>query len=122
MKNIQCLTVAVILCVLTLFTSRSAQAQTVYVGNSLTVPNGAPDGVLPLIILGEYSPAGPLATPRPRRPCAPGLFRTHILRTELQFALYALSLVASSPNANEQTFRVVAKESFSGNNSTPSTE
>ncbi len=39
--------IAVILSALALFATRCAEAGTIYVGNSLAVPNGAADGVPP---------------------------------------------------------------------------
>src|ERR1700733_293564 len=73
-----------------------AQTGTVYVGNSLTVPNGGPDGLPPLVILGEYSPAGPLAA-------SPTALPTGVVQDvkfygqNYDFTLYALSLVTNGP-------------------------
>ena len=72
-----------------------AQTGTVYVGNSLTVPNGGPDGLPPLVILGEYSPAGPLAA-------SPTALPTGVVQDvkfygqNYDFTLYALSLVTKA--------------------------
>ena len=95
-------------------------AGTPYVGNSLTVPNGGPDGTSPLVILGEYSPAGPLAGATPSTTLPTGTVQdVKFYGQNYDFTLYALSLVTSGPNTNEQTFQVVAEESFSGTNLTP---
>src|ERR1035437_2366984 len=107
--------IAVILFVMVLFASRSAQAGTVYIGNSLTVPNGAPDGAAKsLVILGEYSPAGPLAAGSSATTLHSGTVQdVPFYGQNYNFTLYALSLVAAGPNPNEQTFQVVASQSFS---------
>jgi hypothetical protein len=95
------------------FIAAAAQAQTVYVGNSLSVPNGGEDGVGPLAILGEYNPAGPSATSPVTLPT--GIVQdVQFFGDNYDFTLYALSLVGSNPGLNEQTFQVVASESFSG--------
>jgi streptogramin lyase len=112
-----------IVCVLCLAVSAaappaSAQTGTVYVGNSLAVPNGGPDGLPPLVILGEYSPAGPLAA-------SPTALPTGVVQDvkfygqNYDFTLYALSLVTNGPNASEETFRIVASQSFSGTSASP---
>jgi sugar lactone lactonase YvrE len=107
----------ILLPALALLTWSAAQAQTVYIGNSLQAPSGAPDGFPPLVILGEYNPAGPSAT-------SPTLLPTGTVQDvkfygqDYNFTLYALAYVASGPN-NEQTFRVVASASFAGTAPTP---
>jgi uncharacterized repeat protein (TIGR03803 family) len=107
--------IAVILSALALFASHSAEAGTVYIGNSLTVPNGGADGDPPLVILGEYSPAGPLATASSATTLPNGTVQdVKFYGSDYNFTLYALSLVASDPSLNQQTFQVVASESFSG--------
>jgi hypothetical protein len=84
-----------------------------YIGNSLNVPNGGVDGNPPFVILGEYSPAGPLATSSVTLPT--GLVEdVSFYGGNYDFTLYALSLVGAGPNPNEQTFQVVASESFAG--------
>jgi hypothetical protein len=93
------------------------EAGTVYIGNSLTVPNGGPDGLPPLVILGEYSPAGPLASSTVTLPTGT-VQDVKFYGQDYSFTLYALSLVTNGPNPNEQTFTVVASESFSGSAST----
>ena len=91
-----------------------APAQTVYIGNSLTVTNGGPDGVPPLVILGEYSPSGPLATSPIIFPDAGKVTQVKFYGGNYDFTLYALSFVGGGSNANEQTFKVDAAASFSG--------
>ena len=90
---------------------------TIYIGNSLSVPNGGLDGLPPLVILGEYSPTGPLATSTVTLPTGT-VQDVKFYGQDYSFTLYALSLVTNGPNANELTFRVVASESFSGSPST----
>src|SRR5208282_2370632 len=86
--------------------------QVVYVGNSLEVTNGAPDYDSPLVILGEYSQAGPL--PTSAKPLPPGTAQDVRFYGQIyNFTLYALSPVATGPYAHEQTFEVVASQSFS---------
>src|ERR1019366_10817467 len=94
------------------------EAGTIYIGNSLTVPNGGPDGLPPLVILGEYSPAGPLATSTVTLP-AGTVQDVKFYGQNYNFTLYALSPATPVPNLNEQTFTVVASQSFSGSASTP---
>ena len=98
-----------------------APAQTVYVGNNLVVPNGLPDGVAkPLVILGEYNPNGPLSSASPSTTLPAGLVQdVKFYAQNYNFTLYALSFVSSGPGANQQTFKVVASQSFSGTNSAP---
>ncbi len=92
----------------------------IYVGNSLTVSNGAPDGGAPLVVLSEYSPAGPLAAASPVTTLPSGTVQdVKFYGQNYNFTLYALSYVANGPNPNEQTFQVVAAQSFSGSNLTP---
>src|ERR1035438_7121671 len=118
MKNIHRLTlIAVSLFTLTLCASRSAQAQTVYIGNSLTVTNGAPDGGAPLVILGEYSKAGPLATSAVTAPGGP-VQDVKFYGQNYNFTLYALAYSGPGPHTNEQTFQVVASQSFSASGQT----
>jgi hypothetical protein len=92
----------------------STVARADYVGNSLT-PGGASDSVPPFVILGEYSSAGPLATSSASDTLPTGTVQdVKFYGGNYDFTLYALSLVASGPGASEQTFKVVASESFSG--------
>jgi hypothetical protein len=91
----------------------SARVGTIYIGNNLTVTNGGSDGVPPLVILGQYSPAGPLATSTLTLPTGT-VQDVKFYGQNYNFTLYALSIVANGPNPNEQTFQVVASESFSG--------
>lgn len=107
--------IAVILSALALLAARCAEAGTVYIGNSLTVPNGAEDGIPPLVILGEYSSAGPLATASSATTLPNGTVQdVKFYGQDYDFTLYALSPVAGGPNANEQTFQVAASQSFCG--------
>src|ERR1017187_2831160 len=109
--------IAAVLPALRLWTLGSAEAQTVYIGNSLTVQNGAPDGSPPLVILGEYSPGGPLATSPALLP-AGTVQDVKFYGQDYNFTLYALSYVGPGPHTNEQIFQVVASQTFS--NSVPS--
>jgi hypothetical protein len=106
---------------LALFGSGPAQAQTVYVGNSLTITNGAPDGIAKsLVILGEYCPAGPLYSATPSTTLPAGTVKdVKFYGQNYNFTLYALSLVINDPGANEQTFKVVASQSFSNSAASP---
>jgi hypothetical protein len=95
------------------FIATIAQAGDVYVGNSLTVPNGGADGIPPFVILGEYSSGGPLATSSASDTLPTGTVQdVKFYGGNYDFTLYALSLVGSP--LGEQTFKVVASESFSG--------
>lgn len=91
-----------------------APAQTnIYVGNSLNVPSGNSDSAPPLVILGQYNPGGPPTTSPITLPS--GMVQdVQFYGGDYDFTLYALSLVASGPNPNEQTFQVVASQNFSG--------
>ena len=98
------------------FIVTTAQAQTVYVGNSLVVPGPGriADQIPPLVILGEYNPAGPLATSSANDTLPTGTVQdVQFYGDAYDFTLYALSLVNSNPGLNEQTFQVVASETFS---------
>lgn len=96
----------------------AAQAGTVYVGNNLNPVSGPQiDGDPPLVILGEYDPAGPLATAAAPDTLPTGNVTQLLFNSGTSsygFTLYALSLVGSNPTLNEQTFQVVASQSFSG--------
>jgi len=96
------------------FIATPAQAGTQYVGNSLAAPpSGGSDGVPPFVILGEYNSAGPSATSSVTLPTGT-VQDVDFYGDNYNFTLYALSLVGSNPGANEQTFQVVASETFSG--------
>jgi sugar lactone lactonase YvrE len=111
---------AVILSTVALFGSRCAEAGTDYIGNSLTVTNGGPGGPPPLVILGEYGPAGPLPTGSPATTLPGGVVQdVKFYGQNYNFTLYALSRVTNGPNAHEQAFRVVASASFSGSALSP---
>ncbi len=106
---------AVILSAMALFGWHCAEASTNYIGNSLTVANGGPGGPPPLVILGEYGPAGPLPGGSPATTLPSGMVQdVKFYGQNYNFTLYALSRVGGGPNANEQRFRVVASETFSG--------
>jgi len=95
----------------------AAQGQTVYIGNTLVVPGPGriADQIPPLVILGEYNPAGPLATSSVNDTLPTGTVQdVQFYGDAYGFTLYALSLVDSNPSLNEQTFDVVASETFSG--------
>jgi len=92
--------------------STIAQAGTVYVGNTLS-SGGAADGSPPFVILGEYSPAGPLGSSTITLP-AGTVQDVKFYGGNYDFTLYALSLVGSGPFPNEQTFHVAAAETFVG--------
>jgi hypothetical protein len=85
-----------------------------YIGNSLTQSGYEnSDGDPPLVILGEYNPAGPLGTSKITLPSGT-VQDVKFYGGNYNFTLYALSLVAAGPGANEQTFVVTATNSFSG--------
>ncbi len=85
-----------------------------YVGNSLTQSgNEGADGDPPLVILGEYNPAGPLGTSTVTLP-AGTVQDVKFYGGDYNFTVYALSPVAAGPNNNEQTFLVTASQSFDG--------
>jgi DNA-binding beta-propeller fold protein YncE len=109
--------IAAVLPALRLWTLGSAEAQTVYIGNSLTVQNGAPDGSPPLVILGEYSPGGPLATSPALLP-AGTVQDVKFYGQNYNFTLYALAYVGPEGHTNSQTFQVVASQGFSGSPAT----
>ena len=88
-----------------------------YVGNTLTVTNSGSDGAPPLVVLGEYSPSGPLATSAINLP-AGSVEDVKFYGNNYNFTLYALSYVSTGSNPNEQKFKVVASEHFSGSAST----
>lgn len=99
---------------------RQANDDMVYVGNpALPFADYArDDGVPPLVIMGEYSPAGPL--PDTVQPLPDGVVQdVKFYGQTYDFTLYALHRVSAGPNANEQTFKVVAAEHFSGDNANP---
>jgi IPT/TIG domain len=105
---------------LVLLAAHPAQAGMIYIGNSLTVPNGAVDAISPLVILGEYSSAGPLATPSSATTLPNGTVQdVKFYGQNYDFTLYALSRVWVGPAANGQTFRVVTSQHFQGVASTP---
>jgi hypothetical protein len=93
----------------------AAQAQTVYIGNDLSVTNGGSDGEPPFVILGEYNPAGPSPTASAATTLPGGTVQDlKFYGDTYNFTLYALTFLTNGPNANEQTFRIVASQSFSG--------
>ena len=93
---------------------------TTYVGNSLAITNGTPGSAPPLVILGEYSPAGPLPGASAATTLPSGaVVDVKIYGQNYNFTLYALSLLGTGPNTNEQTFRVTAAESFIGSTTNP---
>jgi hypothetical protein len=101
------------------FMVAAAKAGAVYVGNSLVVPDGAADSAAPFVILGEYSPGGPLASSSPGDTLPTGTVQdVKFYGGDYDFTLYALSVVGPGLNPNEQEFQVVASESFSGSPAT----
>jgi hypothetical protein len=103
------------------FIALSLQAGDTYFGNGLSVPNGGSDGSPPLVILGEYNAAGPLPTSDVILPTGT-VEDVRFYGQDYDFTLYALSHVSSGPQPNEQTFQVVASETFSGSASSPGVE
>ena len=86
------------------------------------VPRRGSDGVAPsLVILGEYSSAGPLATASTAATLPAGTVQdVNFYGRNYNFTLYVLlSLGTTLPNPNEQTFQVVASQTFSGVASAP---
>jgi hypothetical protein len=96
-------------------------AQSVFVGNYGSASGlGAAAGwgvdtSPPLVILGEYSAAGPLATSSASTTLPTGTLQdVDFYAGSYSFTLYVLSPAGSASLLNEQTFQVVASESFSG--------
>lgn len=86
----------------------------IYIGDTLEVTNGGPDGVPPLVIMGEYNPAGPLATSPIRFPSEGSVLEVDFYGGDYDFTLYALTYKGPGTNANEQTFEVDAAQTFAG--------
>ena len=83
--------------------------------NEINIDYGAPDGLAPLVIMGEYSSAGPLATPGLGLTIPDGTAQyVRFYGDNYDFTLYQLSCLGVGPNANEQTFQVVQSQHFSG--------
>ena len=102
--------------------SITTNAQSIYIGNSLST-NGGPGGPPPLVILGEYSHSSPLAASSPGTTLTSGVVQdVKFYGQNYDFTLYALSLVANGPNTNEQAFRVVASEYFIGSTTNPTAQ
>jgi hypothetical protein len=104
----------ILFCILTFLPSSASLAQIVYVGNSLT--NGQVDGDPPLVILGEYSPSGPSSNSTATLPAGVVEDIRFYGSATNSFTLYALAWVGNNPSANEQSFQVVASESFINSN------
>jgi autotransporter-associated beta strand protein len=103
-----------------LVVTESLPANTNYIGNSLTDTNGAPDLAPTLVILGEYSPGGPLPAASPTTTLTAGTIQeVQFYGQNYDFTLYALSYIGTGSNANEQTFQVVASEHFAGSAPSP---
>jgi uncharacterized repeat protein (TIGR03803 family) len=88
---------------------------TAYVGNSLGQSGleGA-DADPPLVILGEYSPTGPLASASSATTLPPGSVQdVKFYGASYNFTLYALAYAGTGLHTNEQAFRVVASQTFS---------
>jgi hypothetical protein len=99
-----------------------SEGEKVYLGNPALpfLYSAAPDGVPPLVIMGEYSPAGPL--PTTTQPLPSGIVKdVKFYGQNYDFTLYALSHISECSNTNEEAFRVVAAQHFSGTNLTPGT-
>ena len=99
------------------FTPASGPGSPVYFGNPLVNAPGGADGLPPLVILGEYSAAGPLPSS--------SLALPNGTITDVQFygdnyilIFYVLQPLGSGAYPNEQTFQVVASQSFQGSLST----
>lgn len=89
-------------------------ARPLYFGNSLIPPAGsAADSISPLVILGEYNSAGPSSNSTVTLSSG-NVQDVKFYGQNYNFTLYALSLLNSGPGTNEQTFQVVASQSFSG--------
>jgi hypothetical protein len=95
---------------------------TTYVGNPLNFnPAGyGPDGLAPLVILGEYAPPGPLPAASPATTLPTGVVQDVVFYgQEWQFMLFALRLVETDDVDDTQTFQVVAYQRCHGNNPIP---
>lgn len=93
---------------------REPAPDTIYIGNSLDVPNGGPDGIPPLVIMGEYDPNGPLDGSPVTFPAEGKVTEVMFYGADYSFTLYALRVVAEGPGDGQVTFRVVAAKSFEG--------
>jgi hypothetical protein len=91
-----------------------ARPRTIYIGNSLDVPNGGPDGIPPLVIMGEYDLAGPLAESPMAFPAKGKVTEVKFYGADYDFTLYALERVKGRTDASQLKFRVVAAERFAG--------
>jgi hypothetical protein len=91
----------------------TARCTDTYVGGSLNVPNGGADTVVPFVILGEYNPSGPELGSGLTLP-AGNVADVTFYGGNYDFTLYALAPLGPGPNANEQEFKVVDSETFSG--------
>ncbi len=94
---------------------------TAYIGNG-QVFSGGPDGSgsSPLVILGEYDENNAIPLPTSSVTLSTGIIKeVTFYGQNYNFTLYALSLVASNTNLNEQTFQVVASQTFSGTSLNP---
>jgi hypothetical protein len=105
------------LAALTALPSAPATAQTIYVGNGLSNPDpGVPysaDTSPPLVILGEYNPAGPSSTSAVNFASAGNVTSVQFYGGgTYNFTLYALALVSNA--SGQLTFRVDAAQSISG--------
>jgi hypothetical protein len=91
-----------------------ASAGLEYIGNSLSVENGGPDGLAPLVILGEYVPLGPASESPIIFPAAGKVTAVDFYGEDYDFTLYALRHVGEGIHADTQMFEVVAAHHFSG--------
>jgi sugar lactone lactonase YvrE len=96
-------------CIFSFLTSSTLLGQSVYVGNPLNF-GGEADSNPPLVILGEYSPAGPSANSLLVPPS--GMVQDiKFVGQNYSFTLYALALV-SNGSYGMQTFQVMASQYF----------
>lgn len=107
--------IVVVFCIFAFFPSSSslAQVQTNYIGNPLSTTGGN-DGAPPLVILGEYNPAGPSASSPVVLPSG-SVQDVKFYGQNYSFVLYALAWASNGPYAGEQTFQVVESEGFTNN-------
>lgn len=91
-----------------------ASADVQYIGNDLSIENGGPDHLAPLVILGEYEWDNPLDYSTIIFPDAGKVTVVDFYGQDYDFTLYALRWLGDGTYAGEQKFEVVASEHFTG--------
>ncbi len=105
--------IVLIFCLFTFFLSNTSLAQSLYLGQSPFLSGDDIDKYPVLVILGEYSSAGPSANSLQVTPS--GMVQdVKVDGHDYAFTLYALAWVTNGPYSSEQTFQVVSSQYFSG--------